>query len=91
MGSKRRRWLNQSTHSRVANSTASAWRQGPRRRITSVLNKPMTVSARAVVAVADAADGGFDAGSGQALSVVDREVLHAADALLFVKQRFASD
>src|SRR6478609_9517396 len=49
MGSRRRRWLNQSTHSRVANSTASAWRQGPRRRITSVLNRPMTVSARALM------------------------------------------
>jgi transposase-like protein len=27
MGSRRRRWLNQSTHSRVANSTASELRQ----------------------------------------------------------------
>jgi hypothetical protein len=31
MGSKRRRWLNQSTHSRVANSTAAKLCQGPRR------------------------------------------------------------
>ena len=38
-----------------------------------------------VVAVADAADGGLDAGGGQALGVADRDVLHAADALLFVK------
>jgi hypothetical protein len=75
MGSKRRRWLNQSTHSRVANATASAWRQGPRRRITSVLNRLMTVSARAAVAVTDAADRRLDAGGGQALGVADRDVL----------------
>jgi hypothetical protein len=31
MGSKSRRLLNQYTHSRVANSTASKFRQGPRR------------------------------------------------------------
>src|SRR3954452_16570280 len=49
IGSKRRRLLNQSTHSRVANSTASKLRQGPPRWITSVLNKPMTVSARALM------------------------------------------
>jgi hypothetical protein len=36
-----------STHSRVANSTASSERHGPRRRISSVLNKPWTVSASA--------------------------------------------
>jgi hypothetical protein len=32
----------------VANSTASMLRQGPHRRITSVLNRPMTVSASAL-------------------------------------------
>lgn len=46
MGSSRRRVLNQSTHSRVANSTASKDRHGPRRRITSALNRPLIVSAR---------------------------------------------
>ena len=40
--------LNRSTHSRVANATASRLRQGPHRRITSVLKKPMTVSASAL-------------------------------------------
>src|SRR5690349_1656058 len=45
IGSRRRRLLYQSTHSRVANSTASILRHGPRRRITSVLNKPLIVSA----------------------------------------------
>ena len=48
IGPRSRRWLNQSTHSRVASSTASRLRQGPRRRITSVLKRPITVSARAL-------------------------------------------
>ena len=48
IGPKSRRWLNQSTQSRVANSTASRLRQGPRLRITSVLKSPITVSARAL-------------------------------------------
>ncbi len=48
IGSSRRVWLNQSTHSRVANSTASRLRHGPRRWITSALNKPLIVSARAL-------------------------------------------
>ena len=46
MGSSRRRLLNQSTHSSVANSTASRLRQG--RRITSVLYRPLIVLARAL-------------------------------------------
>jgi hypothetical protein len=37
----------QSTHSRVASSTSSTVFHGPRRRISSVLNRPMWVSARA--------------------------------------------
>ncbi len=37
MGSRRRRLLNQSTHSSVANSTASKLRHGPRRWMTSAL------------------------------------------------------
>jgi hypothetical protein len=47
-GPSRRRLLNQSTHSRVANSTASMFCHGPLRRMTSVLNSPMTVSASAL-------------------------------------------
>lgn len=35
MGASRRRWFNQSTHLRVANSTASRLRHGPRGRIRS--------------------------------------------------------
>ena len=41
--------LNQSTHSRVANSRSSRPRQGPQCRTSSVLNRPMTVSARALM------------------------------------------
>src|SRR3954466_4809850 len=48
MDSSRRRLLYQSTHSRVANSTASNERHGPRRWITSVLTSPITVSASAL-------------------------------------------
>jgi hypothetical protein len=40
-----------------------------------------------VVAVTDAADGGFDARLGPALCVGDA-ALRAADALLFVKRRY---
>ncbi len=48
MGSRSRRLLNQSTHSRVAYSTLSTVRQGPRLWITSVFYKPLMVSARAL-------------------------------------------
>ena len=41
-----------------------------------------------VVRVADAADGGLDFGFGEALGVLDRNILAAPDALLFVKRRF---
>jgi hypothetical protein len=48
MGSKSRRWLNQSTHSKVAYSTSSRPFQGPRRRTSSALYSSMIVSARAL-------------------------------------------
>src|SRR5215475_1220176 len=44
IGSSSRRLLNQSTQSSVAYSTSSSFRQGPRRRVTSVLYSPMTDS-----------------------------------------------
>jgi transposase len=44
----RRRWLYQSTHSKVASSRSSMLRQGPRRRTSSVLYSPMVDSARAL-------------------------------------------
>src|SRR5579863_1118723 len=72
MGSRRRRVLNQSTHSRVANSTASRLRHGPRRWMTSVL---YGLGEGVVVAVADAADRGDEARLDQALGVLDRDVL----------------
>ena len=40
--------MNQSTHSSVANSTASKDCHGPRRGMTSALNRPLMVSARAL-------------------------------------------
>src|SRR6266705_739073 len=43
------RWrFHHPTHSRVASSTCSAVRQGPRRRISSALYKPLTASASAL-------------------------------------------
>jgi hypothetical protein len=48
IGSRSRRWLNQSTHSRVAYSTWSMPFQGLRRRMSSVVYSPMMVSARAL-------------------------------------------
>ena len=45
---------------------------------------------RVVVAVADAAHRGLDAGFGQPFAVADRDVLRAPDALLYVKWRFGS-
>ena len=76
MGSSRRRLLNQSTHSRVANSTASSERHGP-----AALDHLGLVEAvdrlgeGVVVAVADAADRGLDACLGEALGVADADVL----------------
>jgi hypothetical protein len=49
MGSRSRRWLNQSTHSKVAYSTSSMPFQGPRRRTSSTLYRPMMVSASALM------------------------------------------
>ena len=48
MGSSSLRLLNQSTHVSVAISTDSKFRQGPRRWTTSVLYRPLIVSARAL-------------------------------------------
>ena len=48
MGPSRYRLLNQSTHSRVANSTAAGLRQAPRRRMGSVLNRPIKFSGSAL-------------------------------------------
>jgi hypothetical protein len=42
-----------------------------------------------VVRVADASDGRLDPGFGKTLRVFDRDILGPADALLFVKRRFA--
>jgi hypothetical protein len=51
----RRRWLNQSTYSKVASSTSSRPLHGPRRRMSSVLNSPMRDSAAALRPLCQAA------------------------------------
>jgi hypothetical protein len=76
IGSRRRRLLNQSTHSSVANSTASMFRQGPRRRITSVLYNPMIDSARALSYESPVLPNrGLDPAFGQSLAIADRQIL----------------
>lgn len=75
-------WLNQSTHSSVANSTCSTLRQGSWRRITSVLNRPIGLRQGVVVRVADTAHRRFDTGLEQTLGVADREILTPAVAVV---------
>ena len=60
-GPNSRRVLNQSTHVKVANSTASRVRHGPFRRITSVLYKPI-VSQQVLVGVNYALTDGLSVG-----------------------------
>src|SRR6266542_7139811 len=45
----RRRWFHHPTHARVASSTCSAVRQGPRGPISSALYSPLTASASALM------------------------------------------
>ena len=51
MGSSRRQWLNQSTHSRAAYPMSSIPFHGLRRRISSVLYRPMIVCQGVVAGV----------------------------------------
>jgi hypothetical protein len=60
----RRRWLNQSTHSRVATSTSSRPRQGPWRRMSSVLYRPIRLSAAALTLLYPSSCCGSRPGSG---------------------------
>ena len=79
VGSGRRRVLNQSTHARVACSTAVRLRHGPRRWMTSALKRAVDrLGQGLVVAVAIAADGGFDACLSQPFGVFDRQILAAS-------------
>jgi hypothetical protein len=63
-------------------------RHGPRRRITSVLNRPLLLDAvrptgeRVVVRVTDTTDGGLDTGIEQALCVPNRNILAAPVAVV---------
>src|SRR5207237_7936230 len=81
-GPSRRRVLYHATHSSVANSTSSTPFHGPRRRTTSVLYSPMTVRERVIVRIARAANRRLDPGFREALGVSDRQVLHAAIAVM---------
>jgi hypothetical protein len=70
MGARRRRWLYQSTHSRVAYSTAMM--EAPRATPVDHLRLEQAVDRLCqgvVIAVADTADGQLDARSDQALCV----------------------
>jgi len=74
MGSSRRRVLNQSTHSRVAHSTASKLRQGPRRWMTSALQRPLIVSAKALSWLSPTlpAEGSMPASASRSVYLIDR-------------------
>ena len=83
MGSSSRLLLNQSTHSNVAYSTASKDRHGPRRWIDLGLVEAVDrLGQGVVIAVAHTADRRLDAGLGEALGVLDRQVLAAAIAVM---------
>lgn len=74
--------LNQSTHSRGANSKASKLRHGPRRWINSACRGRDGFGKSIVVGIADAADRRFDAGLSHPPSVFDRDVLAASVAMV---------
>src|SRR5271170_7810354 len=83
MGSSSRRLLNQSTHSSVANSTASNDRHGPRRWMTIGLVETVDgLGESIVIAVPNAAYRRFDASFRQALGVFDRDILAAPVAVM---------
>ena len=83
MGAKSRRLLNQSTYSRVAYSTASKDRHGPRRMDDLGLLKAIDRLAQgAVAAVANAPYRRLDPSFGKALGIFHRDILAAAVALL---------
>jgi hypothetical protein len=74
---------NQCTHSKVANSTASRSRQGPRRRITSVLYSPDDrFGQRVVVGVPHAAHRGFQPSILEPLGVANRQVQRTPVAVM---------
>lgn len=83
MGSSRRWLLNQSTHSRVAISTASKDFHGPRRLDhLSLVQAVNRLGQSIVVGISHTADGRLDAGQCQALGVFDRDILRASVAVV---------
>lgn len=77
IGASNRRLLNQSTHSKGENSTASALRRGPCRWVISALNRAMIVSPSALWQLSPIiADREFNAALGPALGAADRDLSH---------------
>jgi hypothetical protein len=81
MGSRSRRLLNQSTHSRVANSTASKLRHGPIDHL-GLVEAVDGFDEGIVIGISDTADRGLHACFSQALGIFDRDVLAAPVAMV---------
>lgn len=73
IGTSSRRWLNQSTHSSVAYSTASKPRHVPRRWITSAFVEPLIVSAKALSQLSPTlpTDGSIPASASRSLYLIE--------------------
>ena len=83
IGSSNRRLLNQSTHSRVSEFHVSEVAPGTSRSDDLGFEESDNrFGQRVVVGVTDAAHRGLDAGFGETLGVVDRDVLYAAVAVM---------
>ena len=83
IGSRSRRVLNQSAHSRIGKATAPKLRHDPHRWIISGLDRALTVSPQdMVIAVADAANGWLDTRLRQPLRSASGEVLRTPVALM---------
>ena len=75
MGSRSRRWLNQSTYSRVAYSTWSRLRHGPFGPMSGLIHTNDRLREGVIVGIAHRADRRGDAGFGQPHAVADRQIL----------------
>ena len=82
MGSRSRRWLNQSTYSRVAYSTWSRLRHGPFGRMSSVLYRPMTdLNSTTRVTATTAGAGSYQRDAGQPLSLGSHRIGDVAPSM----------
>src|SRR5690606_17602743 len=78
VGSRRRRWLNQSTHSKVVNSTASKFRHGPPMDDLGLVKTVDRFSESVVVGVANTSDRRLDARFRQPFGIVKGHILRSA-------------